>query len=77
MKCPIIGLIADCIANNLGGGGRTTFCEMPANIFTHAKCMDLGNINDIRMTFCEMPDNRFNADCITNNLGGGWTDDLL
>ena len=62
---------ADCIANNLGGGGRTTFCEMPANIFTHAKCMDLGNINDIRMTFCEMPDNRFNADCITNNLGGG------
>ena len=62
---------ADCIANNLGGDGRTTFCEMPANIFTHAKCMDLGNINDIRMTFCEMPDNRFNADCITNNLGGG------
>ena len=62
---------ADCIANNLGGGGRTTFCEMPANIFTHAECMDLGNINDIRMTFCEMPDNRFNADCITNNLGGG------
>ena len=62
---------ADCIANNLGGDGRTTFCEMPDNIFTLAECMDLGNINDIRMTFCEMPDNRFNADCITNNLGGG------
>ena len=62
---------ADCISNNLGGDGRTTFCEMPANIFTHEDCKKISNINNIRMTFCEMPDNRFNADCITNNLGGG------
>ena len=50
---------------------RNSFCALPANIFTHAECMNVSNINDLRMTFCEMPDNRFNADCITNNLGGG------
>ena len=67
-----------CVANpfvydgcdTLDDAIRTDFCAMSANLFAHAKCMNVSNINDLRMTFCEMPDNRFNADCITNNLGG-------
>ena len=49
---------------------RTTFCSMSKNIFDHAECEKISNINNLRMTYCEMPDKRFNADCITNNLGG-------
>ncbi|MGU9963769.1 MAG: hypothetical protein ACNYPD_06645 [Candidatus Halichondribacter symbioticus] len=48
---------------------RTAFCEMPANIFTHAECMDLDNINDIRMTFCSKTD-IFHETCLDNTYGG-------
>ena len=48
---------------------RTDFCKMPANIFAHAECMNISNINDIRMTFCTETD-IFHATCLDNTYGG-------
>ena len=65
-----------CVANpfvydgcdTLDDAIRNNFCALPANIFAHAECMGVSNINDLRTTFCEMPTNRFNQGCIDNKL---------
>ena len=66
-----------CIANPFEYKGcdtlddkiRTDFCKMEQHIFTHAECMNLDNINDIRMTYCSVTD-IFHARCLDNTYGG-------
>ena len=66
-----------CIANPFEYKGcdtlddkiRTDFCKMEQHIFTHAECMNLDNINDIRMTYCSVTD-IFHATCLDNTYGG-------
>ena len=66
-----------CVANpfvydgcdTLDDAIRNNFCALPANIFTHAECMDLGNINDLRDTYCSVTD-IFHASCLDDSNGG-------
>ena len=72
-----------CIANPFEYKGcdtlddkiRTDFCKMEQHIFTHAECMDLDNINDIRMTFCSATD-IFHPTCLDNTYGGDGARDI-
>ncbi len=49
---------------------RTDFCAMPANIFAHAKCMNISNINDLRDTYCSDTE-IFHASCLDDTYDGG------